>query len=492
MSSRRSATKLAANINQHNEWNTLIKDINTKYGHIGSLNLLKFNSLVNKTFGRAVAAPVKLLILQQLTNYGYKVGYNQTKMFEQTFALQSDPFIANTGIVLLKQTGWHVTAGMRLLMRLHQDDICAAYNIYVTRVLGKEAHYWNEGLHFQLMNALLNSYDGEEAFVVYKDALRRGYVVDKSKLARVLEICILKRDYESILDIKTFEQTKFDRSILELLSVEQLQAVVNLGTVNNDISMVHSAMALLMQKTGTITSQLVSCIGQLTQRDGISTIQLLTHLKPNLTLEDVPLLSFESFDRNVDLSKYPTELQTLVMNCRIRAAYHDKTPTFAFQQYQLHRSNGVIPDNQTLQLLASSAYRLGNAKKLSYLIFKDCMKFDIKPTRRTFESFLRISLTGKKFDSIFYWLKYMRLHQVKLRDHLHWNIKKRFDKIKDDQYVNILKQTSLLEYYNFPTDEQLQESSTRGGETMLSYHAESDFKNCHDWSTQWNNDYVGQ
>lgn len=157
---------------------------------------------------------------------------------------------------------------------------------------------------------------------------------------------------------------------------------------------------------------------------------------------------------------------------------------------KLEQTGKFIPDTETLQQLVFGAYRLGDAKKLSYLVYHECcVKYKVIPSRNTFETLIRIALTGKHYDTVFYFLSEMHKHRIPMREHVNRSIMKRFDNVSDSRYRELFPNVadSLKAYTEFVSDDTLESSISRG---KYPYNYQKDAKNSHDFIHGWNPDII--
>lgn len=186
-------------------------------------------------------------------------------------------------------------------------------------------------------------------------------------------------------------------------------------------------------------------------------------------------------------------MRTFLMNCIVLGVGLSRQASYGF--YVFHRfinkttsSQDFVPDNTTFFGLFSCAYRLGNAKKFSYIIYKDMIeRFGLKPDRRLFETILKTQLVGRDYSSALYFLNQMRAHNVNLRNNMHYLLYRNFQEMRDRRFSNLFKgdlAKNLERYDQFPLDEDLKRAEL-GQQFAKRYYSTSDFLNCQNYKEGW-------
>lgn len=226
-------------------------------------------------------------------------------------------------------------------------------------------------------------------------------------------------------------------------------------------------------------------------------------LQPKLDVRDFPVLMEELASYNVNelydrISGFCTKndqlspaFRTLAMNLALASLRTFRTPSSMYYMYRrLEQTGKFTPDAETLQQLVFGAYRLGDSKKLSYLIYHECcVKYQVTPSRQTFETLIRIALTGKFYDTVFYFLSEMHKYRIPMREHVNRSIMKRFDKRNDSRYRDLFPNVSesLKNHTHFVSDDVLESTISRG---KYPYNYQKDSKNAHDFIYGWNPDLI--
>ncbi|KAA8916284.1 hypothetical protein TRICI_001566 [Trichomonascus ciferrii] len=235
----------------------------------------------------------------------------------------------------------------------------------------------------------------------------------------------------------------------------------------------------------------------------LRTLETMHLLQPKLDTRDFPVLMEGLASYNVNelydrVSAFCTKnsnqllpgFLTLIMNLVLASLRTFRTPSSMFYMYRRLEQTGFTPDTETLQQLVFGAYRLGDSKKLSYLIYHECcVKYQVTPSRQTFETLIRIALTGKRYDTVFYFLSEMHKYRVPMREHVNRSIMKRFDRRNDSRYRDLFPHVanSLKNYSHFVSDDALESSVSRG---KYPYNYQKDSKNAHDFIHGWNPDFI--
>jgi hypothetical protein len=189
------------------------------------------------------------------------------------------------------------------------------------------------------------------------------------------------------------------------------------------------------------------------------------------------------------------QFRTFLMNYVLQAVTLSQYPSSAF--YTFHRfinkttsQQEFSPDASTFMLLLSNAYRMGNAKKLSYVIYNQMVEdYKIQPNRGHFELILKTQLVGTDLASILYFLNQMRIHNVVLRNNIHYLIYRNFEAVGDSRFAKLFRgdlHNNLEKYSEFPADVVLRRGNL-SGDVPKKYFHKTDLLNCEKYNDGWLN-----
>lgn len=483
-----------------------------------------------------VTGPCLLNILTVITTKKLQVSSHTIRRLKWEFGRSKDLLLKESAYQLLygkdkrrknflptkflDELNEHIQVSDMMIGLLASQEIDRAYARYVNLKEGGALADAAANLPFnELVKQLLVSQDSlEEALEVYHDATQYGGVVREDALLLLLDRGV---SYHNIDIVKCiWDRISTPEIIPDKLLLKMLQVTGEHGasTVEYSESMATeyvSRKRMIYESTISVpfASSIIDAIAR-TSNSLFRTLKVLDtmyYLQPKLSVRDLPILaeSVAGFVTSADkvdtlfsevstfCSKKSDSFRTLVMNLVLTSTRTYRTPSSMFYLYRKLERDSFIPNNETLQQLIFGAYRLGNSKKLSYLIYKECVeKHDIEPTRLVFETLIRNSMTGKSFDSLFYFLNEMRVHRVKMREHINRSISKRFEKAGDARYKELFSNKtsvdeSLKMHADFISDEKLALTSSTGkGKKELPYNYSKDVKNCHDFVNGWNRVYI--
>lgn len=152
------------------------------------------------------------------------------------------------------------------------------------------------------------------------------------------------------------------------------------------------------------------------------------------------------------------ELGPLATDSLLNGLYRRNSSQTVFHVYRLLRNRGFIPTQDTFQILANAAYRMGNSKITSYHIWKEAESFN-SLTRKLSETVLFCQLIGPSYRTVLFYLHEMKTQNIYLRSHVQRRLYKKFESIKDGSLVAIFNDIrSLDRYAQFDMDLAIEES----------------------------------
>lgn len=113
-------------------------------------------------------------------------------------------------------------------------------------------------------------------------------------------------------------------------------------------------------------------------------------------------------------------ISPMIGNLVLLGLYRKQTSQTVFHVFRfLVTQRKFVPNATTAQILANSAYRLGNSKLLMYEIWREMvLENRLTLDRKFYETAVMCQLVGSRFDSVQFFLAEMSRRQVPIRAHI--------------------------------------------------------------------------
>lgn len=402
----------------------------------------------------------------------------------------------------------------------------ACYSYYQARQNGVSIDRLPSDLLTQEM--LMKSRDIEIPLKIVQDAESDGISLPDKYFYSFLQVAIDKRDY----DVCKFACLRIRNSDSFVIPSGLLKPLIEICAPHGDVQLCTQLLKdfALLGHNRLPTSIAISLIDLLVhnekfykdQDDGINKIDLdaLTNflhnlstihdIHPNLSIRYMSTFSMKKFaahfkgenlhnliDETIkycDNNKFNASLRTLVMNYILQAISVAQYPSLVFYTFfkfvdKDSTLQDFSPNSDTFSCLLSSAYRIRNAKKLTYVIYKQMIDvYNIQPTRQHFELILKANLVGTELTSILYFLNQMHIANVNLRNNIHYLIYKNFHAVGDSRFEKLFRTNdlgnALSNYAYFPSDSTLRRGDVRGNNPKSYFH-KTDLFNCSKFEDGW-------
>jgi hypothetical protein len=176
---------------------------------------------------------------------------------------------------------------------------------------------------------------------------------------------------------------------------------------------------------------------------------------------------------------------TLAMNLVLYTTSAHSNASDCLNFYRSFINAEVKPSSSTFEFLALAAFRLKNAKKLSYIIFRECTGYGFTPTAITLMYLIRASLPGRELETtLFYVSQITGKPETVLPGYFVSHLRRTFEQAGDGRLMALLRAPEALRstYQDFPSDRVLSRSVARGKDK---YSYLYDVGNCHRFEHGW-------
>lgn len=469
----------------------------------------------------AYCCPVLLNILKLVVDRNIDVRPSVIHAIKWQFRHSTDPFIMEASFHLFNRlrsakrrylmTLTNVnSAGDRIQILIRAERLEEAYTVYRQTI---EAHGVSYDVldklpvHQLIQHLLMNVNEGAQVIEIFRELQSIQYKIRLDSWILLLQVCLSQCDGDGI----RFAWENIDKTHVPshlLLSLLQNSEEIDDNEMIERI-LIELSQRQLHGKSFQLTPSLAASLLDVQVRRDADIIQVLHSLEvisgiqANIPFKETPILleylgtvdidKDELFDKVVDYAKdKESAFRTLLMNALLMGYNNYWSPTAAFYMYRKFMKCEDVhfePNIDTFETLVSAAFRLGNAKKLSFVIYREFVdERRVQPNRYVFETIIQSSLIGKGYESLFYFLYEMRKYKVSLRKNIHGFISKRFALMNDDRYRDLFPDVDkgLRDYAYFVTDNDLEQSVARYSSTSITpYSFFRDYNNSSDFIEGW-------
>lgn len=428
-------------------------------------------------------------------------------IFKRNITLRTSVFVQLTKLTRYIKDPFVYYACLELIQRYHDEHNRNSIDLATTRLWSQLDSqgiepFWSacsrpESLDMKVLTSVLGSKypsfsDG--SYLIALDVLKG---LESSKIHPRLRVSLVT----SVVEANDYSalQTLWERlgaDVLDSCPDYYLCTILTMAVEQQDLDMAHAALATMVDRKlpltestlrDMLTLSICSLQGSTDRTEFLSQSLVQVDLAnasfnnkiSYKTLDTIgDLLDHQFIDASGDLisgickaTSISQSTRTLLMNVVLDRFSSERKPSFVLISYRKFVDAGAVPDQDTFYIVINAAYRLGNAKKLSYAIYQEMhTQYGIEPTGAIMETILNCQFTGTDYSSANYFLAQMALKKIPLRYQVRHLLTSRASKMGDDSFA---KKLAAIDpnTTRFCTDFQLEKSaSSTQGVLRYSFH----------------------
>jgi hypothetical protein len=452
-----------------------------------------------------MTSPVVLELLEDAVNRNAVLDKAQIAKLRWNLRYIEDPFIQNEYTRLLADYGRTGLQGGEIMAYVRSRNYERAYSILLELVDQKNHDHSPTfdaiPIDWTVCRLLQEAGAVEEVISLIPKLIHRGYNPSPSTWLHVLEICL---DYKYYDGIRLVWESCVSNHKLRLSSGWIIRMLVAAGEAK-DLDWVQTLARDLLEAgvESAVKNVAVSILNGLTGTDDnnlermLWVCSVLKQAVPTLSSRDLPnvgdFLDYIQHDpcalvKVVAESNGSEPYKTLMMNLVLDRYHYSWAPSGVLHTYRKFVCEGIAPDVDTFRIVINAAYRLGNAKKLTYTIYREMVDRGVTPSRGIFETIIKSQLVGNNYKSVLFFVREMRQYKVMLRESMRQYLIREFEALDDTTLTMVLGRDvdrQLSVYDSFPDDEALTTTASRKTRQFRRYSSTRDMLNTHSFVTGW-------